>query len=63
MEREPSCRRVGPQGPPPRHPLAITVEGQYGLYPLYAEGFGSFAPDDPAAGLRLPDDLASAFHR
>ncbi|MGW0867725.1 hypothetical protein [Streptomyces sp. NPDC002611] len=49
--------------PPPPHPLAVTVEGEYGLYPLHAEGFGSFAPDDPAAGLRLPHDLVAAFHR
>ncbi|MBR8643326.1 hypothetical protein KEF29_38205 [Streptomyces tuirus] len=47
----------------PPHPLDITVEGEYGLYPLHAEGLGSFAPDDPAAALRLSDDLVAAFHR
>ncbi|MFG2807134.1 hypothetical protein [Streptomyces massasporeus] len=55
---------VGAQGPPPLpHPLAITVEGEYGMHPLRAKGFGGFAPDDPAAGLRIPDDLVAAFRR
>ncbi|MFF7766574.1 hypothetical protein ACFZC7_08630 [Streptomyces massasporeus] len=33
------------------------------MHPLRAEGFAGFAPDDPAAGLRLPDDLVGAFRR
>ncbi|WBO63816.1 hypothetical protein [Streptomyces camelliae] len=45
----------------PPHPLDITVEGEAGMDPLRAEGFGYFAPDDPAAGLHLPDDLVTAF--
>ncbi|MEU6182582.1 hypothetical protein [Streptomyces coeruleorubidus] len=52
---------VDAHGAPP-HPLDITVEGEYGLYPLHAEGFGSFAPDDPAAGLDLSDDLVTALY-
>ncbi|GAA0631816.1 hypothetical protein GCM10009535_04260 [Streptomyces thermocarboxydovorans] len=52
---------IDAHGTPP-HPLDITVEGEYGLYPLHAEGLGSFAPDDPAAGLRLTEDLVSAFY-
>ncbi|GAA4314242.1 hypothetical protein GCM10023086_35440 [Streptomyces venetus] len=47
----------------PPHPLDITVEGEYGLYPLHAEGFGSLAPDDPAAALHLSDDLVTAFYQ
>lgn len=53
---------VDAHGAPP-HPLDITVEGEHGLYPLHAEGFGSFAPDDPAAGLHLSDDLLTAFYQ
>ncbi|WP_405444513.1 hypothetical protein OG350_37510 [Streptomyces achromogenes] len=47
-------------GSPP-YPLDITVEGEASLDPLRAEGFGYFAPDDPAAGLWLSDDLVAAF--
>jgi hypothetical protein len=47
----------------PPHPLDITVEGEYGLYPLHAEGFGGFAPDDPAAALHLSDDLVAALYQ
>ncbi|MFE3634373.1 hypothetical protein [Streptomyces sp. NPDC059168] len=45
----------------PPHPLDITVEGEAGMDPLRAEGFGYFAPDDPAAGLYLPDGLVTDF--
>ncbi|WP_225099542.1 hypothetical protein [Streptomyces sp. CoH27] len=45
----------------PPHPLDITVEGEAGMDPLRAEASGYFAPDDPAAGLHLPDDLVTAF--
>ncbi|MFJ7148946.1 hypothetical protein ACIQVT_12210 [Streptomyces sp. NPDC100445] len=53
-------RTAGTHGNPP-HPLDITVEGEARTYPLRAEGFGYFPPDDPAAGLYLPDDLVAAF--
>lgn len=49
-------------GDPP-HPVQITVEGEFKWFPLRAEGFGDFAPDDPAAGLVLPDDLVADFYQ
>ncbi|MEU4347896.1 hypothetical protein [Streptomyces sp. NPDC023838] len=44
------------------HPLHITVQGEYRWYPLRAEGFGDFAPDDPAAGLDLSDELVADLY-
>ncbi|MFI1052386.1 hypothetical protein [Streptomyces griseoruber] len=46
----------------PPFPLRITVEGEYKWYPLRAEGFGDFAPDDPAAGLDLSDELIADLY-
>lgn len=46
--------------PPP--PVHITVEGEFKFGPLRAEGFGDFAPDDPAAALALSDDLVAALY-
>ncbi|MEU6481409.1 hypothetical protein ABZ858_31970 [Streptomyces sp. NPDC047017] len=48
-------------GTPP-HPLALTVLGEYKWSPLRAEGFGDFAPDDPAAGLTLSDALVAELY-
>lgn len=48
-------------GDPP-HPLHIVVEGEYKWFPLRAEGFGDFAPDDPAAALGLSDELIDDLH-
>ncbi|MFH8789137.1 hypothetical protein, partial [Streptomyces roseoverticillatus] len=45
------------------HSVHITVEGEYKWYPLRAEGFGDFAPDDPAAGLGLSDDLVTDLYQ
>ncbi len=60
------CRRLHwslyPHGVPP-HPLHIVVEGEYQWHPLRAEGFEDFAPDDPAAGLGLSDDLVADLYR
>ncbi|MET9791711.1 hypothetical protein [Streptomyces canus] len=47
----------------PPYPLRITVEGEYKWHPLRAEGFGDFAPDDPAAGLDLSDELVVDLYR
>ncbi|MEW2302218.1 hypothetical protein AB0958_19940 [Streptomyces sp. NPDC006655] len=49
-------------GTPP-HPLRVVVEGEYKWLPLRAEGFGDFAPDDPAAALGLSDDLVAALYQ
>ncbi|PBC65872.1 hypothetical protein BKI49_01075, partial [Streptomyces sp. Tue6028] len=48
-------------GTPP-HPVDVTVEGEFGCGPLRADGFGDFAPDDPAAALHLSDGLVAALH-
>ncbi|MFF9243349.1 hypothetical protein ACF1AY_10000 [Streptomyces sp. NPDC014776] len=45
------------------HPRHIVVQGQYKWFPLRAEGFGDFAPDDPTAALGLPDDLVRDLYR
>ncbi|MFJ5294850.1 hypothetical protein [Streptomyces sp. NPDC088348] len=47
---------------PPPPPVHITVEGEFKFGPLRAEGFGDFAPDDPAAALALSDDLVAALY-
>ncbi|MFJ4198057.1 hypothetical protein ACIP2Y_00240 [Streptomyces sviceus] len=47
----------------PPYPLRVTVEGEYRWHPLRAEGFGDFAPDDPAAGLDLSDELVADLYR
>ncbi|WP_405672484.1 hypothetical protein [Streptomyces canus] len=47
----------------PPYPLRITVEGEYKWHSLRAEGFGDFAPDDPAAGLDLSDELVADLYR
>ncbi|ARF53503.1 hypothetical protein [Streptomyces gilvosporeus] len=49
-------RTLDAHGDPP-HPLRIVVVGEYKWFPLRAEGFGDFAPDDPAAALGLSDEL------
>ena len=49
-------------GTPP-HPTHIVVEGEYEWFPLRAEGFGDFAPDDPAAALDLSDELVRDLYR
>ncbi|MEU3751305.1 hypothetical protein AB0H17_00870 [Streptomyces olivoreticuli] len=49
-------------GSPP-HPLHIVVEGEYKWGPLRAEGFGDFAPDDPAAALGLSSDLVDDLRK
>ncbi|MBB5118718.1 hypothetical protein AF335_06195 [Streptomyces eurocidicus] len=49
-------------GSPP-HPVHIIVEGEYKWGPLRAEGFGDFAPDDPAAALGLSDDLIDDLYK
>ncbi|MEV0276368.1 hypothetical protein AB0I22_08300 [Streptomyces sp. NPDC050610] len=46
----------------PRHPLHITVEGEYKWHPLRAEGFGDFAPDDQAAALGLSEELVADLY-
>ncbi|MFQ6148684.1 hypothetical protein ACLMNJ_37470 [Streptomyces seoulensis] len=46
----------------PPHPLNITVLGEYKWYPLRAEGFGDFGPDDAAAGLGLSDELVADLY-
>ncbi|MFF3332175.1 hypothetical protein ACFYWX_21865 [Streptomyces sp. NPDC002888] len=43
----------------PPHPLHIVVEAEYAWHPLRADGFGDFAPDDPAAALDLSDALVA----
>lgn len=45
--------------PPPSH---IVVEGEYKWYPLRAEGFDDFAPDDPAAALGLSEALVDDLY-
>ncbi|WP_371793418.1 hypothetical protein OG285_35635 [Streptomyces sp. NBC_01471] len=61
-----SCDRLhwerdshGRPAPPPVH---ITVEGEFKFAPLRAEGFGDFAPDDPAAALALSDGLVADLY-
>jgi hypothetical protein len=49
-------------GTPP-HPLDLRVVGEYGAYPLGAEGFGNFAPDDPAAALHLSHELVAGLNQ
>ncbi|MGP9022768.1 hypothetical protein ACT1U9_30740 [Streptomyces sp. BR1] len=46
----------------PPHPLHITVQGEYKWYPLRADGFGDFAPDDPAAALGLSGELVDDLY-
>lgn len=53
---------IDAHGNPP-HPVDITVEGEYKYWPLRAENFGDFAPDDPAAGLDLSDDLVADLYK
>lgn len=48
-------------GTPP-HPVDITVEGEYQVAPLRSDGFGDFAPDDPAAALALSDGLVADLY-
>lgn len=52
---------LDPHGSPP-HPLHITVQGEYKWYPLRADGFEDFAPDDPAAALGLSDELVDDLY-
>ncbi len=47
----------------PPHPLHIAVQAEYHWSPLRAEGFGDFLPDDPAAGLRLSDELVDGLYK
>ncbi|MEU3839315.1 hypothetical protein AB0E88_04715 [Streptomyces sp. NPDC028635] len=49
-------------GTPP-HPRHVVVEGEYKWFPLRADGFGDFAPDDPAAALGLSEDLVRELYR
>ncbi|MDQ0601333.1 hypothetical protein QF037_005678 [Streptomyces canus] len=49
-------------GTPP-HPLHLVVECEYKWHPLRGEGFGDFAPDDPAAALDLSDGLVDDLNR
>ncbi|MGK5544305.1 hypothetical protein ACSNOH_06185 [Streptomyces sp. URMC 127] len=61
-----ACRRLhwavdAHAGPP--LPVHVVVEGEYRWQPLRAEGFGDFAPDDPAAGLGLSDDLVADLYQ
>ncbi|WP_372409670.1 hypothetical protein [Streptomyces luteireticuli] len=60
------CRRLhwtlGAHGDPP-HPLHVIVQGEYRWYPLRAEGFEDFAPDDPAAALGLSDSLVDDLYK
>lgn len=60
------CRRLhwtaDAHGAPP-HPRHIVVEGEYKWFPLRAEGFGDFAPDDPVAALGLSGDLVRDLYR
>jgi hypothetical protein len=46
----------------PPHPLHVIVQAEYHWNPLRAEGFGDFPPDDPAAGLRLTDELVDSLY-
>ncbi|WP_328378647.1 hypothetical protein OG372_25420 [Streptomyces sp. NBC_01020] len=61
-----SCDRLhwerDSHGRPPPPPVHITVEGEFKFGPLRAEGFGDFAPDDPAAALALSDDLVAGLY-
>ncbi|MEV6719391.1 hypothetical protein AB0M94_00575 [Streptomyces xanthochromogenes] len=47
----------------PPVPLCLTVEGEYGWLPLRAEGVEDFAPDDPAFGLDLSDELVADLYQ
>jgi len=47
----------------PPHPVDLVVVGEYGAYPLRAEGFGHFSPDDPAAALDLSAALVADLNR
>ncbi|BBC33616.1 hypothetical protein SGFS_049100 [Streptomyces graminofaciens] len=49
--------------PVPPHPVRITMLAEFKWYPLRAEGFGDFAPDDPTAALGLSDDLVAGLYR
>ncbi|WP_424890156.1 hypothetical protein [Streptomyces sp. XH2] len=60
------CRRLhwtGDAHSSASHPVHLTAEGEYKWYPLRSEGFGDFAPDDPAAGLGLSDDLVADLYQ
>ncbi|MEV7887721.1 hypothetical protein ACWD3I_00250 [Streptomyces sp. NPDC002817] len=46
----------------PPSPSHIVVEGEYKWYPLRAEGFDDFAPDDPAAALGLSEALVDDLY-
>ncbi|NUO47023.1 MAG: hypothetical protein HOV73_08855 [Streptomyces sp.] len=47
----------------PAHPRDFVVHGEYRWYPLRADGFGDFAPDDPTAALALPEELVGDLNR
>lgn len=47
----------------PSYPVHIVVEGEYKWYPLRADGFGDFAPDNPAAALHLSDGLVADLYQ
>ncbi|MGW1378187.1 hypothetical protein ACWD6P_28485 [Streptomyces sp. NPDC002446] len=53
---------IDTHGTPP-HPVHVIVQGEYHWYPLRAEGFEDFAPDDPAAALHLSDILVSDLYQ
>ncbi|NEA64239.1 hypothetical protein [Streptomyces sp. SID12488] len=46
----------------PMYPVDLTVEGEFRFGPLRSEGFGDFFPDDPAAGLDLPEELVADLY-
>ncbi|MEV6790825.1 hypothetical protein AB0M87_02235 [Streptomyces sp. NPDC051320] len=61
-----SCDRLhwerDTHGIPPPPLVHITVEGEFKFGPLRSDGFGDFAPDDPAAALALSDGLVAGLY-
>ncbi len=47
----------------PSFPVRVTVEAEYKWYPLRADGFGDFAPDDSTAVMHLSEGLVADLYQ